>query len=52
MLTLLFHPEIGDEPGSAFMFILILVVYVLIAAGALYLVIKLIRSFFSHGKSR
>lgn len=50
MLTLLFHPEIGDEPGSGFVFILILVGYVVIGAGILYLAIRLIRSFLSGKK--
>jgi hypothetical protein len=46
MLTLLFHPEIGDEPGSGFIFILILAGYVVIGAGVLYLAFRLIRAFF------
>jgi hypothetical protein len=52
MLTLLIHPEIGDEPGSGIVFILILAGYVVVGAGVLYLAIKLIRAFFSSGKSR
>lgn len=51
MLTLLFHPEIGDEPGSGIVFILILVGYVVVGVGVLYLMIRLIRGFFSRGKS-
>jgi hypothetical protein len=51
MLTLLIHPEIGDEPGSGFVFILFLAGYLLIGAGVLYVVIRLIRAFFSRGKS-
>jgi hypothetical protein len=52
MLALLFHPEIGDTPGSALAFVLILVGYVVVGAGVLYLMIRLIRSFFRGGKSR
>jgi hypothetical protein len=51
MLTLLMHPEIGDDPGSGIVFVLILAGYVVVGAGVLYLVIKLIRAFFSRGKN-
>ncbi|HEX8920164.1 MAG TPA: hypothetical protein VF766_01720 [Pyrinomonadaceae bacterium] len=52
MLTLLLHPEIGDEPGSGLVFVLILAGYVVVGVGVLYLAIKLIRAFFLRGKSR
>lgn len=52
MLTLLFHPEIGDTPGSGVVIILILAGYVVVGAGVLYLVIKLIGAFLSGRKSR
>jgi hypothetical protein len=50
MLTLLLHPEIGDSPGSAIVVLLILAGYVVVGAGVLYLVIRLIRAFLSRGK--
>jgi hypothetical protein len=52
MFTLLFHPEIGDDPGSGLVFVLILAGYVVGGAVVLYLVIRLIRALFTGGKSR
>ena len=52
MFTLLVHPEIGDEPGSGIVVILILAGYVVGAALVLYLAIRLIRALFSGGKNR
>ena len=52
MLTLLLHPEIGDEPGSVVVFVLLLAVYVAVGVGVLYLAFKLVRAFLSRGKSR
>lgn len=50
MFTLLLHPEIGDEPGSGLVIILILAGYVLGGALILYFVIRLIRALLSGGK--
>ena len=52
MFSVLLHPEIGDTPGSAFIMWLLFAGIVVVIIGALYFVIKLLRSFFARRAGR
>ena len=52
MASVLFHPEIGDTPGSALFMWLLLAGIVVAAIVALYFIIKLLRTFFARGARR
>ena len=52
MFSVLFHPEIGDDPGSALFMWLYVVGIVVGAVVALYFIFKLLRSFFARRAGR
>ena len=52
MFSVLFHPEIGDTPGSALIMWLLFAAVVVVVVGALYFAIKLLRSFFARRAGR
>jgi hypothetical protein len=52
MFSVLFHREIGDDPGSAFVMWLLFAGVVVAVVVALYFVIKLLRSFFARRAGR
>lgn len=52
MFSVLLHPEIGDTPGSALMMWLLFAGIVVVVIGAVYLVIKVLRSFFAGRAGR
>lgn len=52
MFLVLFHPEMGDDPGSAAFMWLLFAGIVLVAAAALYFIIKFLRSFLARRAGR
>jgi hypothetical protein len=50
MFSVLFHPEIGDTPGSALVMWLLVAGFVALIIVAVYFVVKLLRSLFKRGR--